>query len=100
MLGRYTPGKKMEIKVINHVDIRVRAGQLKIRDNICYVVIITLLTRPLARYRTILWLQLNHNSRLNIVPRCAKVVKITRNCWAGRQLVGRVTQVLRSPVCL
>jgi hypothetical protein len=90
----------MEIKVINHVDIRVRAGQLKIPDNICYVVITTLLARPLARYRTILWLQLNHNSRLNIVPRCAKVVQITRNRCVGRQLVGRVTQAVRSSACL
>lgn len=36
---------KMEIKVINHVDIRVRAGQLKIADNISYVVI-TLVPPP------------------------------------------------------
>ena len=84
----------MEIKVINHVDIWVRAGQLKIPDNICYVVIIAQLARPLAPYRTILWLQLNHNSRLNIVTRCANVVKITGNCRTGRQLVGTVTEAL------
>jgi len=59
--------KKMEIKVVNHVDIRVRAGQLKIPDNISYVVI-TLLPLPLTRYRTVLWLQLNHDSCLNVVP--------------------------------
>lgn len=80
----------MEIKVINHVDIRVRAGQLKIPDNISYVVI-TLRPRPLAQYRTVLWLQLKHDSRLNIVPRCYNVVKTTRICWTGAQLVGRVT---------
>jgi hypothetical protein len=72
----------MEIKVINHVDIRVRVGQLKIPDNISYVVI-TLFPQPLPRYRPVLWHQLNHNSRLNIVPLRYNVVKITRTVTVG-----------------